>query len=250
MSLRKIFETAYGSTEKTAEDIYAKFLGDEADSEKEMKLAEAYDELGRGLARETFAQEILGQEKTAGEEILQEIFAGVDADADGEADPDNKTASEEGAEETETETETEETEEEGEKIASDQLLEHFLGIEKEAEVEIEGAEEYELKLASTDKEAAVAFKVIKEAAKGGKGKKLWESIKALAGKKGTKGKKAKGFLAKGIAAVKGAPKATQKSLRAAYKASMKAKGVATGAAAAGAAAGLAGGYAAGKSKKK
>ena len=241
MSLRKIFEESYGATEKTAEDIYAKYLGDEADSEKEMKLATAYDELGRGLARETFAQEILGTEKTAGDELLQEIFAEVDAE--GEADPDeNKTASKE--DETETEAEAE-AEEEGEKNAGDSVLEHLLGIEKESEVEIEGADEYEEKLASTDQEAAAAFKVIKEAA-GGKGKKLWESIKALAGKKGKKGKKAKGFLAKGIAAIKGAPKATQKSLRSAYKSTMKAKRVAGGAAAAG----LAGGYAMGKGKKE
>lgn len=181
----------------------------------------------------------------------EEALTGVAPETE-EAEPEEAVAEE--TETGETETEETETEEEGEKIAGDPVLEHFLGIEKaaeaEVEVEIDGADEYELKLAAKDQEAAAAFKVIKEAAKGKKGKKLWESIKALAGKKGTKGKKAKGFLAKGIAAVKGAPKATQKSLRAAYKATMKSKGVATGAAAAGAGAGMAGGYAAGKSKKK
>jgi hypothetical protein len=243
MSLRKIFEEAYGGTEKTAEDIFDKLLGDEKDGEQTMKLAEAYDELGRGLARETFAAEVMGQEKTGAED---DLLSKILSDDDGEKTAEDDADGDDGDDDADGD--------DGEKVASDPVMEHILGIEKEAEaeadIEIEGAEEYQEKLASIDKEAAVAFKLIKEAAKGKKSaKKLWESIKALAGKKGKKGKKAKGFVGKAMAAVKGAPGATRKGLRKAYRATKRHPGVAAGAAAAGGTAGLAAGYAAGKKKK-
>jgi hypothetical protein len=217
MSLKDIYEKAYGGTEKTAEDVLARILGEGEDEQRSEKLANAYDELGRSLARETFASEVLGREKTASDSVLEEIFG------------------EESAEE-----------EAPEKTAADEVLSEIFG--EDGDDLDKQAADFEVKLATIDKEAALAFKLIKEAAKGGK--KALGLLGRITGAAKKGGKKAMKFLRKGYEAVKAAPGAVQKGMKGAYRAVKRHPAIAGGGAGAGLALGLGGGYAAGKSGKK
>lgn len=90
MDLMTIFKKAYAG-EKTAaaqptsgEQLLNELLGKEAADDQNVKLAAAYDELGRRLAREAFAAEVLGQqetektgEATTDDTVLDSIMANI-----------------------------------------------------------------------------------------------------------------------------------------------------------------------------
>jgi colicin import membrane protein len=93
MSLMDLYKKTYGGADKTAaagkpgEDILSELLGEKAASEattEETKTAAAYEELGRQLARESFATDVLGldpeSEKTAA--VIAELLSGPEKTAE------------------------------------------------------------------------------------------------------------------------------------------------------------------------